>query len=213
MDSNTINPSAAEEVMSAVEKSGYWFGSSFSPEQVPPLINSIGKKIYVTDVTVKPDSKALVTSDRALDFHTDHHRADLILWHCIHQSDQGGESIMLDAYDLLARLSSGQRELLKKTMLFEHKVFPDDPEQFPVLSSRLGRDKIYYSFWLQKDKLLPDQRDAFFAFKRLTETSEPITILLKPSDVLIMDNGRLLHGRKAIMGNKNRLLKRYWIER
>jgi alpha-ketoglutarate-dependent taurine dioxygenase len=41
----------------------------------------------------------------------------------------------------------------------------------------------------------------------------PTQLLLQKDDALIIDNRRILHGRTAITGSKDRFLKRYWIEK
>lgn len=43
--------------------------------QLNDLLKLLGQVILTTDVVVKSESKGMVTSDRALDFHTDHHKA------------------------------------------------------------------------------------------------------------------------------------------
>jgi Taurine catabolism dioxygenase TauD, TfdA family len=204
---------ASKLAFEAVEQRGHWFSTDFTSADVADLINTFGRTIFITNVTVKPNSKALVTSDLPMDFHTDHHHADLILWHCLEQSNQGGETLLLDAYDLVSGLTPEQRELLRHTLLLEHKVFPNDPGQFPVLSTHFGRDKMYYSTSMLKDDLLPTQREVLHTIKQYVAQATPICYLLKPGDILMIDNSRMLHGRRAILGDKKRMLKRYWIEK
>ena len=91
-------PSLPSDILKAVELHGHWFLADTSPEDAIGIVRQLGEVLFVTNVTVKP-GKALVTSDRALDFHTDHHRADLICWYCIEQTDQGGETLLLDCYN------------------------------------------------------------------------------------------------------------------
>lgn len=207
-----MNTSCISDICESVAKTGHTLVTDVSHDESAALIKGLGNVLWVTDVTVKLGSRPLVTSDKALDFHTDHHKADLICWHCLEQADEGGETILLDAYELLRNLTSEQLYHLRELNLFEHKIFTDDPEYFPFLSARFGRAKVYYSFWLLKDNVTNEQKTAFNTFRRLTEEFEPIRYKLKPNDLLVIDNGRMLHGRTAIGGNKKRLLKRYWIE-
>lgn len=44
-------------------------------DQLNNLLNLLGEVILTTDVVVKSESKGMVTSDRGLDVHTDHHKA------------------------------------------------------------------------------------------------------------------------------------------
>ncbi len=205
-------PPSVEDISYAVSRDGHFLARSATIEEAESIVTRLGKILFVTDVTVRPGSKALVTSDRGLDFHTDHHRADLICWHCIEQTDEGGESVLLDGHRLLQRLRAGLVEDLRGLKLFEHKVFPGDEEAFPFLSQRFGRDKLYYSFWMLHGAIKPEQKAAFLEFKAITETEPCVRYRLQPGDILVIDNGRMLHGRTAIKGNKKRFLRRYWIE-
>ena len=101
---------------------------------------------------------------------------------------------------------------LRSLKLKEHKVFDGDPDFFPLLSECHGQDKIYFSYWLMNGEIESDQKRAFEAFRKAIASVTPIRYKLKPRDMLVIDNGRMLHGRTAIEGNKKRFLKRYWIE-
>ncbi len=211
VESQKVGSPQSVEIRATISRDGQWCMAKATPEEMRRILLGLGTTIYVTDVTVKPGSKALVTSDRALDYHTDHHRADLIAWYCLEQTDDGGETILIDAYELLRKLSTEQLHHLRSLRLFEHKVFDGDAELFPLLSDRFRREKVYYSFWMNRGDLTREQREAFLAFKSLTETAQPICYRLEPGDLLVIDNGRMLHGRTAIGGNRRRFLKRYWI--
>lgn len=169
----------------------------------------LGEIIFTTDVKVKPDSRPLVTSEKALDFHTDHHKAKYIAWHCHKQTDKGGESILMDANRIYFQLPEVYRTALEDIHLFEHKIFPDDKESNPLVKRSEGKNRFYYSFWLVSD--FDKGNPALKEFQRLIRTNEPIKITLQPNDLLIIDNHRILHGRTAIEGSKDRYLKRYWI--
>jgi len=175
------------------------------------VIGGLGRTIFVADVKVMPDSKAGARTDRAVRFHTDHHRADLIAWHCIEQTDEGGETVLLDGDELLRRLRPSVLERLRGLRIFGPKVFEGEPERFPFLSQRHGREKIYYPFWMTKE-IEARQRVALLAFKRLTEEEQCMRCLLQPGDLLVIDNGRMLHGRAAVNGMRRRFVRRYWIE-
>jgi len=192
-----------------LNKKGFVHLFNQTEEQLKQHLAELGEIIFTTDVKVKPNSRPLVTSERALDFHTDHHKARYIAWHCHQQTDKGGESILLDAETIYSQLSVEDRKSLKQIDLFEHKIFPDDKESNPLVHTSGGKNKFYYSFWLvsEGDKLNP----ALLEFQRLIKSAEPVRLTLQKNDILIVDNHRILHGRTAIEGSKDRHLKRYWI--
>lgn len=173
-------------------------------------ITTLGATIQRTEVRVRPESKAMVTSQRSLDLHTDHHAARYIAWYCHRQSDEGGESLLLDARAAFDQLVPQHRDSLFNLQLHEHKVFADDPGSWPFVMYEQGRLRFYYSFWLTN----PSDRDepAYKAFREALAAKPPTVLKLRPGDALIIDNHRMLHGRRAIGGMGDRYLERFWIK-
>lgn len=203
---------SAQEILAELDKNGYDWIKGGSREYFESIINEIGEVIFVTDVKVKPESRALVTSEKGLDFHTDHHKANFIAWYCIQQTDKGGETILQDANKIFELLSEEEQNELRKVILFEHKVFADDADTHPFLIEENGKRYFYYSFWLADDKISERGKDVIKKYQKLTNEIEYIKVKLDPSDILIINNNRMLHGRTAIEGSKNRFLKRFWIK-
>lgn len=172
-------------------------------------INELGSIIQRTEVRVRPESKAMITSPRSLDLHTDHHAARHIAWYCHRQSEQGGESLLFETQRAFDGLALEHQERLFKLELHEHRVFPDDPGSWPFVMFDEGKLRFYYSFWLTN----PSDRDdpAYRAFQNALHAIPPIELKLKPGDALIIDNHRMLHGRKAIGTEGDRYLERFWI--
>jgi alpha-ketoglutarate-dependent taurine dioxygenase len=175
-------------------------------------IEQMGRVIHVEEVVVSPGSSALLKSNQALALHTDHHRADIIVWHCISQTEAGGETVLVDGLAILATLSAEHRAALERIQLQEHGVFRGDADQHPVLWYRNGMPRLYYSSWLADDALAGFERTAFDAFEAAAASSPKHVVRLEAGDVLAIDNGRMLHGRTAIEGSMKRHLRRYWIE-
>lgn len=182
-----------------------------SPKDLDDILIRLGEVIFVTDVKVNPNGKGLVTSNKGLDLHTDHHKAKYILWHCIEQTSEGGESLLLDALAPYNSLPAEIQQQLFHVRLHEHKVFPDDEESYPLVEiDKQGKPAFYYSFWLVNK--MDIENPALKAFQQALKESPAITLKLEPGDILAIDNRRILHGRSAITGSTNRLLKRYWIK-
>jgi alpha-ketoglutarate-dependent taurine dioxygenase len=202
-----INP---QEARALLLREGWLHIPSQSESFLEEFVRILGRTLYVTDVIAKEGSKALVTSDLELDLHTDHPSARWIVWYCYRQSDEGGESLILDPMPAYLGLSEAHREALKNIYLFEHRVFPDDPESCPLVREKdNGELHFYYSFWLvrEEDKHHP----ALIEFRRRLASLTPYRLKLAPGDILAVDNHRLFHGRTKIGGNKDRFLKRFWI--
>jgi hypothetical protein len=201
-----------QEIRRELEISGFVWIQDGGREYFEKITKELGEIIFVTDVKVNMESRALVTSEKGLDFHTDHHKANFIAWYCIEQTDKGGESILQDANKVFELLSADEQEELRRVRLFEHKVFEDDEDSYPFLVESNNRREFYYSFWLAKEKISERQKDIINKYQKLINDTEYIKFKMRPTDILIIDNHRILHGRTAIEGSKNRFLKRFWIK-
>ncbi|MDB5284075.1 MAG: hypothetical protein JWO06_3150 [Bacteroidota bacterium] len=92
-------------------------------EQLNDITDSLGEIIFTTDVVVKPESKSMVTSTAGLSFHSDHPKAKYIVWFCHKQTDNGGDTILVDADKAFQQLSLDEQKELHSIYCFEHKIF------------------------------------------------------------------------------------------
>ena len=177
------------------------------------VAEELGEVIHTTDVIVDRKSKGLVTSNRALDFHTDHSRADYVMWLCIRQARNGGETILADANAAYLRLLPRERSVLSSIQLYEHCVFSDDNESHALVTVTNNKRKFYYSFWLvDKSNLQHAQKKALARFHANLTACQIAEFKLEPDDALVVDNSWILHGRRAI-GDEKRFLRRFWVSR
>ena len=200
-----------KEILRELQKNGYCLIRNTTSHELQSIISVLGDVLFTTDVQVNTRSRALVTSDRELKLHTDHHAVKFITWYCHKQCSAGGESVLLDTQQLLPQLTRENLQALKYICAYEHKLFEDDEKQHPILTESVdGNLEIYYSYWLMDDD---DRKNInFIKLKDLIDSSNPIKLKLNPFDALILDNKRVLHGRTAIQGDKDRHLTRYWIK-
>ncbi len=199
-------------VSESLKKNNYCLLSLNSYQESRELCCTIGEIIYENDISPNLRSRSLSNSFKALDFHTDHHIADYIGIFCIEQSDIGGETVLVDSYEVLKMLTENERECLKGINLYEHKIFEDDNETHSMLMEINGVYKIYYSYWLMKNEMDVVQKEVFEKFRAMTHTAKQIRFKLKPNELLIFDNRRLLHSRTEIGKGEKRLLKRVWVK-
>ncbi|MGQ3014228.1 MAG: TauD/TfdA family dioxygenase [Flavobacteriales bacterium] len=198
------------DILKDLTAQGFLHLTNQSEKHLDEILDALGEVILTTDVVVKPEGKGMVTSARGLDFHTDHHKAKYIAWYCYRQTNMGGESILIDAEKIYRQLPNEYQEQLKDIELFEHKIFPDDKESYPLVSiDKNGSRKFYYSFWLVKNE--DRQNPAMLEFQSQIREAEPIKIRLRERDILIVDNHRIFHGRTPIEGTQDRFLKRFWL--
>jgi len=168
----------------------------------------LGPVIQTTEITPRANAKAALATDQEMALHTDHPRARWISWECIRQSSEGGYSLLKDTKPALDSLSSAEREELRSLRIRTHVVFPDDTGAYPVLrQDGDGSDWVYFTPWMTDGESSP----AFCKFIQALEVTPTLTLRLYPGESLLIDNGRMLHGRSALGGDKDRLLIRRWI--
>ena len=198
-------------ILSTLESRGMCILHSLTLEDAETIASNLGEIVNQTDVTVRhrKERGPLVTSDKALDIHTDHHDVKYVLWHCLRNSSHGGYSLFSDADKFIHALTPEDIEALSNVHLYEHDVFNSGNSTSPMLSiGEDGKLRIYFSFW----HVSPDDKNnrAVKLFCQLAKQNTWRQKLLK-NDILIVDNHRMLHGRTAIAGDKRRHLKRFWI--
>jgi len=96
---------------------------------------------------------------------------------------------------------------ISKIHVYEHKMYPENKNSNPIVRETNGKIKFYYSFWLAREKYR--KLEVFQKWRELIQNSNHTKLKLEKSDLLIIDNHRIFHGRTDIKGERN--LKRYWI--
>jgi alpha-ketoglutarate-dependent taurine dioxygenase len=168
----------------------------------------LGPVIQTTEITPRANAKAALATDQEMQLHTDHPRARWISWECVRQSSEGGYSLLKDTKPALDSLTESERAELRALAIRTHVVFPNDTGSYPVLrKDGDGTDWVYFTPWMTDGQSSP----AFRKFLQALEATPTLSIRLYPGESLLIDNGRMLHGRTALGGDKDRLLIRRWI--
>jgi alpha-ketoglutarate-dependent taurine dioxygenase len=177
-------------------------------ESLLAQLAALGPIIQTTEITPRANAKAALATDKEMQLHTDHPRARWISWECVRQSSEGGYSLLKDTKPALDSLTESERDELRALAIRTHVVFPDDTGAYPILrADGDGADWIYFTPWMTDGPSSP----AFRKFTQALEAMPTLTLRLYPGESLLIDNGRMLHGRSALGGDKDRLLIRRWI--
>jgi alpha-ketoglutarate-dependent taurine dioxygenase len=203
IDVNISSPSQA-----AIATKGWTVLRPQVREALLTELAQLGPVIQTTEITPRANAKAALATDKEMQLHTDHPRARWISWECVRQSSEGGYSLLKDTKPALDALASAEREELRSLSIRTHVVFSDDTGNYPVFrKDGDGADWVYYTPWMTDGQSSP----AFRKFVKALEATTTLTIRLYPGESLLIDNGRMLHGRSALGGDKDRLLIRRWI--
>lgn len=173
------------------------------------LSENLGKELFTTLIKENPNSTRLLASNQDVDLHSDHIKAKFIAWQCNSQAAIGGESLLLDGLGVLENASSDILNSLENIFVKSHRLFFDDKPQYPLFSVK---DKVlYYASFLCEAPIGSKEKQAFAWFQEQIKSTSKIEIKLSEGDWLIIDNHRMLHGRKGFEKKSNRLLTRYWL--
>ena len=183
------------------------------------------------EVISKPAPNNLAYTSLALPLHTDLPNQELIpgyqLLHCYRNSATGGESVFADGFricDDLRREAPDDYELLKRTGIpwRFHDESNDIRRHRPVICEAADGTLDYLVFNAHIADLPDMDTETLYAFypayqrlmKRIRQANYAVRHALKPGEMVIFDNARVLHGRAAFDPNSGeRHLRGYYVER
>lgn len=168
-----------------------------------------------TDNTTNANTDQLGYTDAAIGFHTDQPFLDepprYQLLQSIREATRGGDSILADgeaAFRYLASLDVEAADLLRRTPVRFHRQQKQFEREVisPIVTLHDGRVHVRSSYFTVAPYQVPFDRMAAWyrahdQFVRiLRDPRHHFAFRLRPGDVLVYDNHRMLHGRTAFSG-------------
>lgn len=151
---------------------------------------------------------ARLSSSDPMSLHTDHPAVVGIAWYCEQQSDEGGDSVLLDFSGAVTQLNRSTLATLAKVKVAVPAVLPAFRQLHCPLLSESG---IYYAKWLVAPGA-DDEAAALAELECIIESASPIKLRLAPGNLLVIDNKRMLHGRSGIVEKASkRQMIRHWM--
>lgn len=203
-------------IVESVRQTGWCRLERMSDAEYRWLVGRLGTPWCETAVELRPDVRSYLCKPEAVPFHTDHPEADWMSWRCEVQDDSDGTQQLVDGREALHACGRQVRDALT-CVHAEVRVRQDAPSaRVPIVRSSKDGDRVFFAPWIK-----PLETDALStgAFATLSaEISRRCEcaveeVRLKEGEVLIIDNGRLLHGRKGLNADSRRRLRRFWITR
>jgi gamma-butyrobetaine dioxygenase len=164
------------------------------------------------------DRKPYGTAE-ALPLHTDgfaygHLAPDYFGLSCVRDADAGGESVLVDSYQLLDSVHTELRDFVTS-----HPVDQAEEGMYPEIAplaivTAHGRVAVRRMPW---ERVAPDDADVVAASRHLSSWRDAILaqhrsarrFLLQPGDVAVIDNYRVMHARDPFEGD--RFMWRVWL--
>lgn len=201
-------------ILEAVRRTGWCRLGPTTDAEYRALAGSLGRAWCETAVELRPDVRSYLCRPEPVPFHTDHPEADMIAWRCEQPDNADGAQQLVDGWAALESCGRGIRDALTHVHA-EVRVRRDSPpSRWPIVRATPYGDRLFYAEWIKPIEADPHSGAAFDVLKaevrRRTE-SHVEEFRLGEGEVLIIDNGRYLHGRRALAGESRRRLRRFWI--
>lgn len=198
----------------SVQRNGWCRLGPTSDAEYRTLVGQLGKPWCETAVELRPDVRSYLCKPEPVPFHTDHPDADWMSWRCEVQDDADGTQQLVDGLEALRACGPRVREALTRVHA-EVRVRQDTPPaRVPLLRLSPHGERLFFASWIKPIESDPHSLDAFVALRdeinRRCENSVQ-EVRLAEGEILIVDNGRLLHGRKGLASASKRRLRRFWI--
>lgn len=195
-------------IIEKINEFGYFRTTVSGKDEFSELCSGLGTVKKYTDVVIDNNKSWYLNKHSAFPLHTDAPDIDVIAWHCLIQDSVSGETILIDARKTINELPSYLLDRLENI-----KIRVQTSEQFtPLLISRKP-ERLYFAPWNIKEECLPNpERLALIEFKKMIDSTPPISIRLKSNEVLLLNNSFMLHGRDAIPEDSTRHLVRAYIK-
>lgn len=174
------------------------------------FLQRFGDIIEETEVRQRKAAKTYLSGREAVPLHTDHPEADFVAWRCQTQDLQDGASVLADGHAILRAMGTKAESLSK----VELHVPPQLPRQAFDRTQAWDGNRLYYAPWYPVVQTDDDGRRALKVFAGLLAMGfGHRRIRLKAGELLIIENGRWLHGRDTVPEGSARFFQRYWLRR
>ena len=174
------------------------------------LLRTLGDIVEETVVCQRRGATTWLAGRNAVPLHTDHPEADLVAWRCDAQDPHDGASVLADGHAIL-RAMGARADALREVELHV-------PPQLPRQALDRGRvwdgKRLYFAPWYPVVRASDDGRRALEVFANLLAMGfGRRRIRLATGKLLVVDNGRWLHGRDKLSQGSGRYMQRYWLRR
>ena len=181
---------------------------SVKRELVCEVLSGIAQIVEQTRVRQLDGATTYLCGHDEVPLHTDHPEARWVAWWCEAQASLDGASVLADGQAVLS-LMGDQAEALKEV---EQHVPPQLPRQMLETAPVWNGKRLYFAPWYPLVRTTNAGSWALEFFKSLLAMGlGHRRIRLLPGELLVVDNGRWLHGRDKLERRNGRSLHRFWL--
>lgn len=203
-DNKKENNELVFQVRHELENKGWIHLLGKSYEELELILGSMGELVSATDIRKQVESNLYIHSDIDIPFHSEDPKAKYLLWYCISQAEQGGETELLDFQYVVKNLPPSTLVDLRRLNCWL-KDPPKNRIKTPILQKTNDKelDRIYYVPWA----VVSENRQVTRLQLAISEAPK-VKFRMEQGDIVVLDNHRILHSRRSFRGG-NRLVQRY----
>ena len=198
-------------IQSQLGTKGWAVFDSESPIETRRTLRNFGEVIARERIAHLADPRTALVADETMRLHSGNPGIRSIGWHCVSADPQGGAILLNPVWRALLELPAETKDALRKLTIGVRFPADDDANRCAVLR-KLGAwgttpasEGVFFSPWLWREGA-NEHLDA------LVEKMKAIgneRIQLKPGQVLLIDNARVLHGLENSPNWRRTLLLRH----
>ena len=174
------------------------------------LLGAAPLKVNTVAVTPVPGRRSIVESSLDGRLHVDAYpmlSPDLVVMSCYQQSEGGGESVFVDAWETLGAIRQEEPELYAQLFLTCRQF------RFPAYNVFSPTFSLRQDFLMCHHATFPGEGDEIGArFQAWVDRTPKIAFKLEPGDLYIINNHRFLHGRTRFFGERRLQRLQAWTE-
>lgn len=178
------------------------------------MLTRLGRPWCETSVELRADVRSYLCQPGSVPLHTDHPDADYTAWRCERQDDTDGSQLLVDGWKALEACGDYVRDALRHIHVDVRVRNGELPSRVPILRRTALGDRLFFALWITPIEMDPRSTKAFDELYQAVErvaAARTEEVRLRVGEVLVVDNGRVLHGRGPLSPTSDRLLRRFWI--
>lgn len=202
-------------VRHSLNEAGYVWGRKQSFETFCAATSALGTVFHTTEVRLQPGSSQYALRPEQFDMHMDNPDADYAAWYV--RNDGGDAScpmVIADSREAVNNLPTNVLEGLEST----ETLYIDAVTLKRIPIPLMGKDGngVYFARYFPYDvrRIKPrDEKEAanIEALEACLAALPKLVLPVQTGDVVILDNKRMLHGRRQLRADSQRHLFRAWI--
>jgi len=206
MNISAIVDSASREL----DSKGWSFIEGGGSSAFDQVTAALANKLYDSDIRLDDRFPHMVSKPAAIAYHCDSPRARYIAWLCLASGERSVPLKLVDTWHVLRKMDSDTVATLAETRLGFNCRITEKFCSMPIVSKNEAGDEtiVFFNRLNIPRNLTEIQREAVADFTMSVDQAESVEIYLRPNDILIVNNHRIVHGRDALDEDTNRHLIR-----